>query len=109
MRSSRENAVALALAVACVLAALPAHASGLDRVRITHSCVVSPDGRPRALSPEALAVRPRAALADTNHLQVTFDSPSDPWTPTELTRLETYVATLLPVLEDVCGPPSGPD
>jgi len=80
-----------------------------DRVPITHSCVVSKDGRPRALSPEALAPRTPSAFSDTNHLHLSFDSPDDPWTPTELVHLRSYVETLLPVLEDVCGPPSAAD
>src|SRR5262249_37670768 len=110
MRSSRECAVALAVAMACALAALPARAAeDLDRSRAAHSCIVGRDGRARALSPEALAPRARPALADTNHLRVRFDSPDDPWTPTEVTRLQAAVAKFLPTLEQVCGPPSGSD
>jgi hypothetical protein len=110
MKSSRECTVALAVAMACALAAAPVHAdAGPDRVLVAHSCIVDGAGRARALSPEALVPRPRAALADTNHLRVAYDSPDDPWTATELTHLQSYVAGLLPLLEEVCGPPSGSD
>jgi hypothetical protein len=110
MKSSGECTVALAVAMACALAATPAHADAEpDLAPVAHSCIVEPDGRARALSPEALAPRARAALADTNHLRVTFYSPDDPWTPTEASRLRDSVTQLLPALEEVCGPPSGPD
>jgi hypothetical protein len=110
MRSSRECTVALAVAVACILGAMSAHADPRPGpVTLAHSCIVASDGRPRALSPFALAPCARAALADTNHLRVTFDSPDDPWTPSEVARLQNAVASFLPALEEVCGPPSGPD
>src|SRR5262245_32595510 len=114
MKSSRECTVALAVAMvcalACALAALPARADEeRDRAPVAHSCIVGRDGGARALRPEGLAPRTRTALADTNHLHVQFESPDDPWTPTEVVRLQAAVAKILPVLEQVCGPPSGPD
>ena len=111
MKSSRECTVALAVAMACTLAALPAHAAdeARDPFPAAHSCVVGRDGHARLLRPEALAPRARAALADTNHLSVLFDSPDDPWTPTEVTRLQNAAAKILPALERVYGPPSGSD
>lgn len=109
MRSSRECTVALAAAVAWALAAISAHADPAgDRVP-AHSCIVESDGRSRGLRPEGLAPRALAALADTNHLRVTFDSPSDPWTAGEAIKLQSAVARLIPALEQVCGPPSGSD
>lgn len=108
MKSRASIPVALLLVVIGVACATVAR-SEPDPVRITHACVVSPDGRPRALSPQALAPRLKPALSDTNHLHLAFDSPDDPWTPTELVHLQSYVETLLPILEEVCGPPSAPD
>jgi len=108
MKSRRAIPVALMLIAMGALFATPAR-SEPDRMRITRSCVVSADGRPRALSPESLVPRARAPLAAPNQLSVTFVSVDEPWTPQELELLRTYVAALLPVLEDVCGPPSGPD
>jgi hypothetical protein len=111
MKSSRECTVALAVAMACILGLPAAHADPgpPGAVVLAHSCIVGRDGRPRALNPTALAPRPRTALADTNHLRVTFDSPDNPWTASEITRLQAAVATFLPLLEEVCGPPAGAD
>lgn len=81
----------------------------LSSGRHTADVVLLVDRDGNAVLPELEALqaqdRPQAAVLSANELTFTYDSPANPFTPSELAQVQAWVATCYPVAKLVYGNP----